>query len=341
MQLIFVDEKLAKQVLNAAKRVSKKRPSDSSPTSPTKQRKISAGVLETPAAIEESLALPFSDEDDDALSKIVVLSCRAPLVLAFTVTLLKYTMPTQPLSSRLSLAQATMSIISRTKALSLGMKSGNSAEEDGWGHGQPSVPVMGRNVKVLKRWGYDPTEDTKTKGNTHDEMGEDKEKFMAEGDIVAKAGEGPGITESTPSEPPLWGLDLEALRSANSSTNLRGYSPNIPALPIYTPQSARGYLMRSFSTSMTSLGTDTKRSSLRKPSSTVTEAGKEESLASLLRALELLFDSWAPTLSKEELDKRAWAWYVHTRPEIQNGVAGWSEKGEIKLASILALRRTG
>jgi hypothetical protein len=78
---------------------------------------------------------------------------RAPLVLAFAVQLLKYTQPDQPLSSRLSLGQAVVSLNSRTKAVSLGLAQGDAAKE-GWGEGQPKVVIMGREVPVLKRGGY-------------------------------------------------------------------------------------------------------------------------------------------------------------------------------------------
>ena len=217
---------------------------------------------------------------------------------------------------------------------------GNNAEEEGWGQGQPSVLVMNRQIKVLKRWGYNPKDDTQTndKGDTNDEQDENRKTVTTEVDVTAKAEDGASVTESAPSEPPLWGLDLEALRS-NNYGNSRDKALGNPALPIYTPQSARGYLIHSFSTSMVSSGTDTKQASPKKRSASVINAEKERNLAALLRALDLLFDSWAHVLSIEELDKRAWAWYVHTRPEVQDGVAGWGGKGEVKLASILSLRR--
>jgi hypothetical protein len=68
---------------------------------------------------------------------------------------------------------------------------------------------------------------------------------------------------------------------------------------------------------------------------------KEENLGLLLSALDRLYTSWAHVLSKDDLDRRAWSWYVHVRPEVQNGVAGWGGKGEVKLSEILGLRRKG
>jgi hypothetical protein len=56
--------------------------------------------------------------------------------------------------------------------------------------------------------------------------------------------------------------------------------------------------------------------------------------------LELLYESWAQVLSKEDLDKRAWGWYVRVRPDVAQGAAGWGNKRNIKLFDILQLRRS-
>lgn len=70
----------------------------------------------SPAEAEADLALPPAVTDDEArLSRTTLLTNRAPLVLAFAVELLRYTMPEQPPSSRLSLAQAVVSANSRSK----------------------------------------------------------------------------------------------------------------------------------------------------------------------------------------------------------------------------------
>ncbi|KAI0477385.1 hypothetical protein GGR56DRAFT_637067 [Xylariaceae sp. FL0804] len=107
----------------------------------------------TPQEIEASLELPV-ETDEQKIADTVLVTNRAPLVLAFAVELLRHTMPEQPPSSRLSLAQAVVSANSRTKAVSIGLEKGASADEEGWGHGQPKVRVMGREVTVLKRGGY-------------------------------------------------------------------------------------------------------------------------------------------------------------------------------------------
>ncbi|KAI0548020.1 hypothetical protein F4679DRAFT_574442 [Xylaria curta] len=107
-----------------------------------------------PKEYEASFELPV-ESDERVIAGTTLLTNRAPLVLAFAVELLRYTMPEQPPSSRMSLAQAVVSANSRSKAVSLGIEKGLSADDEGWGHGQPRVRVMGREVTVLKRGGYE------------------------------------------------------------------------------------------------------------------------------------------------------------------------------------------
>ncbi|KAJ9151409.1 Protein IMPACT [Pleurostoma richardsiae] len=108
----------------------------------------------TPQQLESSLELPVST-DEEAIARAAVQTNRAPLVLAFAVELLRYTMPEQPPSSRLSLAQAVVSANSRSKAVSIGLEKGPSADDEGWGEGQPRIRVLGREIAVLKRGGYE------------------------------------------------------------------------------------------------------------------------------------------------------------------------------------------
>lgn len=108
----------------------------------------------TPRELERSLVLPLC-MDEDRIAKTVLQTNRAPLLLAFAVELLRYTMPEQPLSSRLSLAQAVVGANSRSKAVSIGLEKGASADQEGWGEGQPRVKVLGREIAVLKRGGYE------------------------------------------------------------------------------------------------------------------------------------------------------------------------------------------
>ncbi|KAI9843152.1 MAG: hypothetical protein M1837_006605 [Sclerophora amabilis] len=345
LQSIFPDPKISKQITSAAKRLTKKRTaSDASPSSslgPGSKRKKQPSGLEpmTPAAIEESLALPETTAaDEEELSKVVLHTNRAPLVLAFAVALLKHTMPEQPLSSRLSLAQAVVSANSKSKARSLGLEGGKSAEEEGWGQGQPKVKIMGREISVLKRWGYEWEEADHAPNQSGSGKGFDEK---TENQANATSGH---IIET---EPALWGLDLEAFRSPNIPTSSSSSSSHPSTngsrdLPIYTPQSARAYLLKSFG----HVGPGSGPPSASSPNTTPKKQSrarmmeeKERNLGLLLHALDLLYASWSKTLSRAELDQRAWSWYVHVRPEIKEGVAGWGEKGEVRLAEILALRR--
>ena len=312
---------------------------------------MSGADLMSPIAIEASLSLPaiVTTKEED-LGHVVLITNRAPLLLAFAVELLKYTMPDQPLSSRLSLAQAVVSANSRSKAVSLGIEKGRSAVEDGWGAGQPTIRVMGREVSVLKRWGYDPNDvgekDGIEKGRSNgtffkDITPERSSNFSRDkSPSLEPTAEDIGVcSEPGPlPSPALWGLDLDALRKSNGPISFGSLSTNTPGLPIYAPKSARAYLAKSFETA--SPMTEKESTTVPKKQSTQTKAAEKEiNLASLLRAIDLLYESWHPTLAPEELDKRAWSWYVHVRPEVQSGVAGWGGKNEVRLGDILDLRK--
>ena len=320
LQDILEDEKAAKQVLNAAKRaLSKKRtaPEHNVALTPKKAKKVEPEGNETPSDFESALSLPSSLASEEELSKIILFTNRAPLVLAFAVSVTKYTMPEQPISSRLSLAQAVVSANSRTKAVSLGIESGKSAEEEGWGQGQTAVKILGRNVKVLKRWDYDPND------------GRRKEDASFE----------PQPFESSSTLPPLWGLDLEAVRKFNGRPSTMPSTERTNSLPIYTAESARVYLLKSFTT-YREPGAEPLGGSVKK-SATPSLVQKERCLGLLLRAIDIVCESWSSTLSADELDRRAWSWYLHVRPDVQPGAAGWGEKGQVKLSDILGLRKGG
>lgn len=259
-------------------------------------------------------------------------------MLAFVVILLKYTMPEQPLSSRLSLAQAYVSVTSRCRAVYLGIESGRSAEEEGFGEGQPVVSVAGKQITVLRRWGYEWKEEEEEE--IEDERKRKKKEFekgigVGDGGAVAED-DSSGLEASQEESPALWALDLEALKkkSGSSSKQPAGtQAGNYSGLPIYTPQSARAYLLKSFATPGVADGPAAK-----KLSATARFAEKETNLGKLLRALDLLYNSWTPTMSPAELDQKTWSWYAKVRPPVEDGVAGWGEKNQLKLADILALR---
>ena len=334
IQAIFTDEKQAKQILSAAKRVTKKRAAGEdalSTTSPAKRTKKDpfSSIEEDPRAFEESLALPECSASEEELRETILHTNRAPLVLAFAVSLLRYTMPNQPLSSRLSLAQAVVSVNSRSKAISLGIEKSKSAEDEGWGEGQPTAKIMGREMRVMKRWGYN-WRDGKAKVESESIKGED-----ADTQETNKHDH-----NSVIEEPALWGLDLEAARSSKASFISHRGPSDITGLPIYTAQSARAYLVRSFASSPPPANI-AENMAKKKPPPALLAKEKEKNLAKLLQAIDLLYSSWARVLSHEELDKRAWSWYVAVRPDVENGVAGWGGKGEVSLKRILELRRKG
>jgi hypothetical protein len=333
---IFADEKIAKQVLNAAKRSTKKRVNgalDTNPSPPKKKARLEAGQIQTPTEIEASLTLPVSNVDKETISTTSIYTNRAPLVLAFAVTLLKHTMPSQPLSSRLSLAQAIVSANSRTKAVNIGVESGKSAEEEGWGDGWLKVRVMGRDIRAMKRWGYDPNSNGEAKGD--EQEAETQESVTVTGDLHLEE------------ETPLWGIDLEALKKKAAGQSSSTFVTTGADLPIYTPQSARAYLLKSFETppeAPTGVADAQKSSKLtpkkgKKPIISSVAAQKERNLGILLQTLDIVFSSWANTIDKAELDRRAWAWYTRVRPEVQNGIAGWGGKSIVNMEDILKLKR--
>jgi hypothetical protein len=351
VQNVFEDEKLSKQVLNAAKRVSKKRAAgDDTPSSPRKKRNegsmFSLQKEQTPAGLEASLELPDIQASPEDLADVVVFTNRAPLVLAFIVVLLKHTMPEQPLSSRLSLAQTYVSVTSRARAVNLGIENGQSAEELGMGIGQATVTIMGKELRVLKRWGYDWKDDNvqpKSELSDHDDTQDDDAQIKLESTIQE---EKPDVEDdshqteqTTEDQPPLWGLDLEALKKASSTTEpptlskAKAQSANTTNMPIHTPQAARAYLLKSFDNQPSDQPPSKKTSAATKA------ADQERNLGMLLRALDLLYQSWIDTIGPAELDRKVWGWYIRVRPAVEQGVAGWGGKNEVKLADILALRR--
>lgn len=357
---------------------------------------------------------------------------RAPLVIAFAVSLLKYTMPEQPISARLSLGQAVCAMNSRSKAVSIGLEKESATNE--WGTGQPRLRVMGREVAVLKRGGYDWKEegevvkpekvwsmfekkpevknewavsasvtskqstfiarsievnssaqarseltklmaanselrdashnitawriqgdqgriieecndDGESGGGRHIlgvmqgsdvvgvllvvtrwyggvMLGTDRWRIMSQvsGDALSQRLRVTGIVGSEA----LWGLDLQQ----------KSETPG--EMPICRPEQAKAYLLKSFPSPVPEDSKEKKRRT-----AAVVDKEKEDNLGLLLGALDMLFSSWVEHVSQEELDRRAWGWYVSVRPDVASGAAGWGGKGQVKLADILRLRRKG
>ncbi|KAK1524277.1 uncharacterized protein CCOS01_09364 [Colletotrichum costaricense] len=113
----------------------------------------SGGPAQSVEEMEAALSLSVVT-DEKEIAEASIYTNRAPLMLAFVLELLRHTMPMQPMSSRLSLAQAVVSANSKSKAISIGLtKAAN--EDSSWGEGQPKVNIMGRAIAVLKRGDFD------------------------------------------------------------------------------------------------------------------------------------------------------------------------------------------
>ena len=203
---------------------------------------------------------------------------------------------------------------------------------------------MGREVPVLRRWGYDPTEGEakKEEDEVQVEKGGGSTQSTLKGDTEEEI-EYPNLPMLTErkaenEEPPLWGLDLSST-TRTPPKNKAGPTSTSTSLPIHQPTAARSYLLRSFH--QVFKGEFSHQHPPKKTTAKAATQQREESAALLLHALDLLFKSWAGALSREELDRRAWGWYVAVRPEVKQGEAGWGQKGEVKLGNILALKRKG
>ncbi|PHH71244.1 hypothetical protein CDD82_6664 [Ophiocordyceps australis] len=394
----------------------------------------------TPDELEESMQLPVV-EDEDAIQATTIVTNRAPLVLAFAVELLRITMPEQPPSSRLSLAQAVVSANSRTKAVRLGIEEQSTAGQN-IPEGQPKVRVLDREIAVLKRGGYSwkPPE-ADSKASTHQGQAQSTvsapqkrnawtasqtlssraSTFVAHATWVDSPSQRSSLIRALMEQKPeletathnAWAirtsygtsplvqeasfddgetgcgkLMLEILREAKASntvvvltrwfggvmlgpdrwrlmrqcvndalssqlralgtaTSIAGEAvwaldgqgekswPAPLGMAIHRPESARNYLLRSFASAKAS---DETRSARKKSGATEDEQ-RQANLARLLGALRMLFASWAEVLSKEELDRRAWSWYVAVRPEVEAGPGGWGAKGQLSLSKVLELRR--
>jgi len=308
LKSIFVDEKVLKQVINAAKRAANpKKRASANATSPTSKRvKTDPGVAES----EESLALPQTDVPLTELEHLTVETNRAPLFLAFTIAVLAYTQPGQPLSSRWSLAQAVVSAGAQSKAKYLGLTTGPTAEEDGWAQGQPKLKIMGREVAVMRR---------------HVDVKVENEL------------EAPNTA--------YWGLDLDALRRSNGPLIGGKDVRSSAGPPVHKPASARSYLLRSMilveqdgltpSEDKAKEGVKSKKKSAQEMTKM-----REEAAAIVLQAIDIVCKTWASTLSPEELDQRAQVWYMRTRPDVEHGQAGWGQRGRLRVADILKLQKT-
>jgi hypothetical protein len=262
--------KTARQIINAAKRMT--RPKLSTPSAPS--------VKKGSGTAKHEITLPDAFTDRDVLLTVTIVTNRAPLVLAFAFVALSFSPhPIQPLSSRLSLAHAVVSLNSRTKAHAIGLEAGKTAEEEGWGEGFGRMTVLGREVRTLRRSDVQVTDSTGADG------------FAS------------------------WAVDLDAVRKRGFSLVADGQMQM--NAPIHTPQAAKNYLLKAFD----------------RVGGTGTVKEKEENATMVLGALELAMKTWR----EDEVHGRAWEAYLKIRPDVQGGVGGWGQKGEVKLADILEL----
>ncbi|KAJ9654299.1 hypothetical protein H2198_006649 [Neophaeococcomyces mojaviensis] len=320
LKTIFEEEKVAKQVLNAAKKKSsnsRKRAAPEGFSDPVKRVK---GVANDE---EADLVLPLSQLSIDELRLKTIETNRAPLFLAFAVTLAKYTLSDQPLSSRLSLAQAVTSAGAQSKAKYIGLTS-STPEDEGWAQGQPKIKLMGREIAVMRRQIAVPA-------------------------ISAESGSQKTVeNDSGTSHEAFWGIDLEALKKSNGPL-VAGKMSGSAGPPIHTPQAARAYLFKSIDLIETgnavstglrikSEETDSPKK-VKKPTSAERMSRRENAVAMLLTAIDHVCQSWSLTLSSEELDRRAGAWYAKVRPDVEYGQAGWGQRGQVPLRAILDLTK--
>ncbi|KAK4093286.1 hypothetical protein Purlil1_2443 [Purpureocillium lilacinum] len=440
------DAKLAKSLHTACKghgKKSTKRAAEDAASTTAKKIKLEPHKRDldyssmAPEELEGALSLPLV-EDEDAIRQTTLVTNRAPLVLAFAVELLRCTMPEQPPSSRLSLAQAVVSANSRAKAVSLGIEKAPAGGEMTVPEGQPKVRVLGRDVPVLKRGGYTWTsDDTKAQPSTQSSTSTGtvatsqeprpktwtaSQKLSSKGSVfVAHAaklssptqrasmmkalmtekpdletathnawavrssyGNSPLVQEASFDDgesgcgkfllgimreidiknvvvvltrwyggvmlgPDRWRLMRECVNDSLSmqrrTSSLSGEAvwaldpqddkptASTVGMAIHRPEGARNYLLRSFATAHED-GT----SEGKKTAAAMNEE-KQENLGRLLGALRILFTSWDAVLSREELDRRAWSWYVAVRPDVEAGPSGWGAKGTLRLTRILDLKR--
>lgn len=378
--------------------------------------------------LEATLELPL-EENEEIIRNTTVVTNRAPLLLAFAVELLRFTMPEQPPSSRLSLAQAVVSANSRTKAISIGIEKAPPGGQEKAPEGQPKISIMNRPVPVLKRGGYTwsgssqvtssnassatlQSSQPNPKGwTTSRKLSSRGSVFIAHAIPITSPSTRSAVVKSLMAEKPeletathnAWAIrtsfgnsplkqeasfddgesgcgnfllqqlrDLDisntlvvltrwyggvmlgpdrwrlmkeclnyALSSQKRTSSLNGEpvwaldledknpSTSTVGMPIHRPEGARNYILQAFAP----VEDNGKK--------TVTAANEEkhENLGRVLGALRLLFASWAGTLSRDELDKRAWTWYINLRPDVDAGPVGWGAKGTLNLGKILDLRR--
>lgn len=329
LSTIFNDDKITKQIRSAANRVSNPRKRAASQQLPLPKQSKQAKVEGDIDIDEADLALPQTHLPVDELRSVEIETNRAPLFLAFALALSAYTLPHQPLSSRLSLAQAVTSAGAQSKAKYIGLTD-STAEDEGWAQGQPSVKLMGRQVAVMRRH---VVVNEKVKQEVKHEEEDTKSQATIQADV-------PVVNHEA-----FWGIDLEAVKRAKGPL-VAGKTAGSGGLPIHKAQAARSYLLKSIDLigeDTTSIKEEPDTSSTPFKTTKLTAAAKaerrERAVAMLLKTIDHVCDSWSSTVPSDELDRRATAWYAKVRPEVQGGQAGWGQRGKVSLQAIIDLAR--
>lgn len=312
---IFNDDKLSKQVTNAAKRLSNPRKRSAAPDAPSSSPKQLKVTQDDPARVEAELALPESSVSIEDMRDVEIETNRAPLFLAFASVVCKYRFPEQPLSSRLSLAQAVTSAGAQSKAKWIGLTD-TTAEDEGWALGQPKIRLMGRDIAVMRR--YMVQTQSQPESETTD----------SQGTIQAET---PQLTHEA-----LWGIDLEALKRSNGPL-IAGRAGSTDGPPTHKPHAARSYMLKSIDL-VEEEEPNTARSN--KLSVKAMAERRQRALAMLLKAIDHVCESWSEAISVDDLDRKASMWYNKVRPPVAQDQSGWGQRGKVSLQAIIDLARS-
>ncbi|KAK6512901.1 hypothetical protein TWF506_009064 [Arthrobotrys conoides] len=356
LKIIFTDEKTAKQVHSAAKRItkpssSKKRSSSTQeeedtqittnnpPTpSPSKRRRRTTQTpsidTSNPQSWETGLDLPPPIRDENLISITTITTNRAPLLLVFTIISLTYTHPWLPASSRFSLAQGLLDLTASSKAKSLGItRPYNDPNNDVLvEEGYKKIHVLSKEIPILRRW---DTTSFRTETET---------KLSLQKQGVSHNPHKPPSDDINPTS-----IDLNPSASAAGNTSPSDPSSIIP--PVSEPAGTALHPNEPIYWSLApNLLSQPPTASKLNPSalpihlphaahSYLTRSFPQDKLPLLLGALHLLYESWVDNLDPVDLDRKSWNWYCTVRPTVEDGPDGWGGKGPVRLKDILSLRR--
>ncbi|KAK6346748.1 hypothetical protein TWF696_006859 [Orbilia brochopaga] len=367
LQKIFPDEKLAKQVLSAAKRATKpssssspsnkkrsaadassSNPQDSSTTSPSKRRRpnTAAPAIDSanPQTWESGLDLPPPSQDTDLISATTVTVNRAPLLLAFAVVSLSYTHPWLPPSSRFSLAQGLLDATAAAKAKYIGLTRDGEHNEHDIEEGYKRIRVLGKEIPVLRRWDVNLSNpETSTQKQGPDD---DVSASMDPGGPISTD----GSDNSTPASATIAPAPAPAAAAGGGSSSA---TATVPATATATATAATAATDEPIYWALSpKLLAQPPAPTKLNPSALpihlphaahgyLTRAFPGASLPLLLGALHAVYASWSDSLAPAELDRRGWSWYSRVRPAVDDGPEGWGGRGVVKLKDVLSLRRAG